>query len=307
MVKKKDARPFRYAIGLVLIAYLGMLPSTWAQSPQHSQGFNISPLQQGEFFLLSKKPAEALKVFKELWQRDPQNSYAVRGIVRSHQALKKLPEVVSLLNRYLEAHTESSPATYGLGYILYLQGNFEASKRVLNEALNLDRGNALALNTLAAVLAELKEYERALQRVREAINVAPQELMFYRNLQMIYVSSGSPDKFEEEYRLLLAEGFPEKAKRYGFILAQQLRQKSFKLYVDGKMDETIETISDMLDVYREINHEPGVVAGLFSLAVLYEEQGKVELALEKYREVLKINPQHIQAREKSRTLGSKKD
>ena len=52
---------------------------------------------------------------------------------------------------------------------------------------------------------------------------------------------------------------------------------------------------------------PGIVAGLFSLAVLYEEQGKVELALEKYREVLKINPEHIQAREKSRSLRPKKE
>ncbi len=124
---------------------------------------------------------------------------------------------------------------------------------------------------------------------------------------MIYISSGKPDQFEEEYRHLLAEGFPAKAKRYGLILAQQLRQKSFKLYVDGKINETIKTIVDMLDIYREINHGPGIVAGLFSLAVLYEEQGKIELALEKYREVLKINPQHIQAREKSRSLGLKRD
>ena len=63
----------------------------------------------------------------------------------------------------------------------------------------------------------------------------------------------------------------------------------------------------MLDLYREVNHEPGIVAGLFSLAVLYEEQGKVDLALEKYQEVLKINPQHVQARQKLGELGFKED
>jgi tetratricopeptide (TPR) repeat protein len=160
---------------------------------------------------------------------------------------------------------------------------------------------------MAALLVELKEYANALTRVKEAIKIAPNELMFYRNLQMIYVSSGRPGKFEEEYRHLLARGFLTQAKRYGLVLAQQLRQKSFKLYVDGKIDETIEAMREMLDVYREINHESGIVAGLFSLAVLYEEQGKIELALEKYREVLKINPQHIQAREKSRSLDLKID
>jgi tetratricopeptide (TPR) repeat protein len=194
-----------------------------------------------------------------------------------------------------------------LGYAFYLQGRLEESRRVLIEALSFDRENALALNNLAAVLVELKEYASALKRVKEAINIAPNELMFYRNLQMIYTSSGQPDKFEEEYRHLLAEGFPEKAKGYGLVLAQQLRQKSFRLYAEGKIDAAISTIISMSELYHEINHKPGMVASLFSLAVLYEEQGKAELALEKYREVLKINPRHIQAREKFRLFEQKKD
>jgi len=257
--------------------------------------------------LLAKKPAEALEVFKDLWQREPQNSYAVRGIVRSYQALEKLPEAVPLLNQYLEKHPQSSSATYGLGYVLYLQGKLEESRNILKEGLKFDPENALALNNLAAVLAEMKEYPDALKTVKQAINITPDELMFYRNLQMIYNSAGQPARFVEEYRHFIAEGPLEQAKRYGLVLGQQLRQKSFKLYVDDNIDETIKTIGEMLDIYREINHEPGIVAGLFSLAVLYEEQGRLELALEHYREVLKINPQHIQAREKARSLGPKKD
>ena len=306
-VKKNFANSFRFASTLTLIIFFGLLPPASAQSPKHLENFNISPLQKGEFFLLGKKPGEALKVFQNLWQREPQNSYAVRGIVRSYQSLEKLSEAVSFLKGYIEKHSQSSSAAYGLGYAFYLQGMLEESRRVLDESLKLDQGNALALNNMAVVLVEMKEYANALTRVKEAIKIAPNELMFYRNLQMIYVSSGRPGKFEEEYRHLLAKGFPAHAKRYGLVLAQQLRQKSFKLYFDGKIDETIETMRDMLDLYREINHEPGIVAGFFSLAVLYEEQGKIELALEKYREVLKINPQHIQAREKSRSLDLKID
>jgi tetratricopeptide (TPR) repeat protein len=307
LVKKNGASSIYFAIGLTLVLIFGAPPPTSAQSPQHLQSFNISPLQKGEFFLLAKKPGEALKVFNDLWQQEPQSSYAVRGIVRSYQALGKLPEVVTLLSRYLEKHPQSSSAKYGLGYAYYLQGKLKEAKGVLNEALNLDGENALALNNLAAVLAELKEYAVALKRVKEAINIAPNDLMFYRNLQMIYASSGKPGKFEEEYRYFLIEGPAGKAKGYGLVLAQQLRQKSFKLYVDGKIEAASKTLTDMLNLYREINHEPGIVAGLFSLALLYEEQGRVDLALEKYREVLKINPQHIQAREKARSLGNKSE
>ena len=292
---------------MILLALFGMTQSVLAQSPQHLQNFKISPLQKGEFFLLSKKPGEALKVFKELWQREPENSYAVRGIVRSYRALEQLPEAVSSLSQFLEENTRASSAAYGLGYAFYLQGKFEESKKVLSRSLDFDPNNVLALNTMAAVLAELKAYGGALQKVKEAIRIAPGELMFYRNLQMIYSMSRQPDKFEKEYRHLLEDKDSAKAKGYGLVLAQQLRQKSFKLYADGKVDECINVIGEMLALYREINHESGIVAGLFSLAVLYEEQGKDKLALEKYREVLKINPQHIQAREKSKLLNPKKD
>jgi len=56
----------------------------------------------------------------------------------------------------------------------------------------------------------------------------------------------------------------------------------------------------MVDIYREIDHASGRVAGLFSLGLLYEEQGELERAREYYRNLLKINPDHIQAREKIR-------
>ena len=306
-MKNNRSTAFRFAIALTFIIFFGIHPPIEAQSPELLQSFNLSPLQKGKFLLLDKKPDEALKVFQDFWQRQPKNSYAVRGIIQSHQALKKLPEAVSFLNGYLKKKSRSSSATYGLGYVFYLQGMFKESRQILNESLNFDPKNTLALNNLAVVLVELKEYADALTLVKEAIQIAPNELMFYRNLQMIYASSGKPDNFEKEYRHLLAEGLSTQAKGYGLILAQQLRQKSFKLYVDGNISETLNAMRAMLAFYREVNHEPGIVAGLFSLAVLYEEQGKVDLALEKYREVLKINPQHVQARQKIGGLGFKGD
>ena len=292
---------------LTFFILLVITQPTSAQSPEHLQIFELPPLRQGEFLLSGKKPEEALKVFKGLWNKEPRNNYAVRGIVRSYQALEKLPEAASFLQQTLERNQKSSAAAYGLGYTRYLQNRFEESKRALKDAIHLDPKNALALNNLGAVLAELKQYEDALQRVKQAMDLIPGELMFYRNLQMIYVRSGQADKFEEEYRQHLKAGSQGKAKGYGLVLAQQLRQKSFKLYVDGKMDETLDAISGMLKVYQDIDHQPGIVAGLFSLAILYEERGEIDLAVEKYREVLKINSQHIQAREKLHLLEQKKE
>ena len=92
-----------------------------------------------------------------------------------------------------------------------------------------------------------------MKKVKEAINIAPGELMFYRNLQMIYSSAGQSDQFEKDYRHSFKEKDSAKTKGYGLVLAQQLRQKSFKLYADGKVDESIEAIIGMLGFYREID------------------------------------------------------
>ncbi len=306
-MKKTNARLFQFVIGLFVLISFVAPQLIWAQAPQHLQGLKVSPLEKGEFLLFSKKSEEALKVFEDFWKQEPENSYAVRGVVRSYRALNKIPDVISKLKTHLEKQPGSSAASYGLGYAYYLQGKFKESRKVLNEALKFDPKNVLALNNLSATLAEEQDYKGALDKVREAIGIAPNELMLYRNLQMIYASSGQADKFEKEYRALLTEKVSAKARGYGLVLAQQLRQKSFKLYAGGQVDDCIRTIDEMLVVYREVDHKPGIVAGLFSLAVLYEEQGKTELALEKYREVLKINPQHIQASEKSKLLGQKKE
>jgi len=303
-------RPFICSLCFILTVVFCIKTSgpVWAQTPPvHLQQHEISPLRKGEFLLFSKKTEEALKLFKELWRDEPGNGYAVRGIVRSYQALDQLSQADSFLSEHLEQYPRSSSAAYGLGYTYYLQGRFEEAKKVLMESVNLDSGNALALNNLGAVLAELDQNESAVLKVREAIDRAPEELMFYRNLEMIYVRSGQPLRFRDDYQQLLSEKALLKAKGYGLILAQQLRQKSFKLYAEGKMKECIESIAAMLEFYREIDHQPGVVAGFFSLAVLYEEQGEIEQAVTYYREVLKINPQHIQAQERMRSLESKKE
>ncbi len=54
----------------------------------------------------------------------------------------------------------------------------------------------------------------------------------------------------------------------------------------------------LLDVYRKIDYVNGLVPGLFSLGLLYEEKGDLEKSEKYFREVLAINPEHIQARKK---------
>ena len=253
-------------------------------------------------FLLSGKFEAAIQAYQKLWEADEKNNYAVRGFVRAYSAADKSTELENYLNRYLSKHPDSSSARYGLGFTRYLDKRFLESEKMLREALKKDSENALALNTLGAVLVHLQSLDEAVQRVKEAIAIDPSELMFYRNLFGIYSKGGRTGAFLQAYQEHLKKGERQIAFGYGSIFAQTLRQRSFRLYSDGNVPGAIEKILAMVVIYREIEHAPGLVAGLFSLGLLYEERGELELSRENYRKVLKINPNHIQAREKFRQL-----
>lgn len=287
--------------GVVVLAAPGLL---FAQAP-HMEWDQLSPLQKGEIYLFRKKPAEALDTFMKLWRQEPHNHYAVRGIVRAYQVSGQLDESKSFFEKFIADNPEAAPAWYGLGYTFYLQEKFAEARKTLERAVELEPEIALGWNALAAASSQLKDYDAALKQVRHAIELHPSELMFYRNLKMIYQLQGKPEQFEIEYRDHLQSGRMDQARQYGLILAQSLRQKSFRAYSGGDKDGAIRLTREMLQIYKEINHTPGVVAAHFSLGLLNEEAGHPEEALQQYREVLKINPQHIQAQEKIREFEEK--
>lgn len=289
---------------LAVVVGISLPGSLHAQAP-HTQWERLSPLQKGEIYLLRKKPAEALDTFMQVWRQEPHNHYAVRGMVRAYDASGQLDESKTFFEKFIDDNPDAAPAWYGLGYTLYQQKQYAEAREKLQRAVELEPRLALAWNALAATASQLKDYETALEQVKHAIELHPSELMFYRNLQMIYRLKGTPEQFENEYRNHVQSGHTDVAKQYGMILAQGLRQKSFRAYSGGDKKEAIRHTREMLQIYREINHVPGVVAAHFSLGLLNEEEGDLDEARRQYREVLKINPQHLQAREKIRQFEEK--
>ena len=252
--------------------------------------------------LLTGKFEGAIQAYQKLWEEERANNYVLRGLVRAYWAAGRSQDLENYLNEFLSNHPDSSSARYGLGFTFYLDKRFYESEKNLREALEQDPENALALNNLGAVLVHLQSVDEAVQKVKDAITINPSELMFYRNLYGIYANGGRAGNFLQEYHQHLKKGKRQAAFGYGSIFAQRLRQQSFRLYSEEDVPGAIEKILAMIGIYREIDHVSGLVAGLFSLGLLYEEQGELERARENYRNVLKINPNHIQAREKVREL-----
>ncbi len=262
------------------------------------QEFSLPPMEMGETLLKmgQLEPAEA--IFSRLFTTDAENPYVVRGLVKSLAGLKKIEEAEERLQDYLKEHPESSSVLYGLGLIRLMERKPDEAEEFLSKAIALSPANAPALNTLAVSLFEKKDYQKAVEQLHQAIQTSPGDLLVYRNLWRTYAAMGKESVYLEEFEQARANKSTPRILGYGRAYAGHLRQEGFKAYEQGNLDTAYLKMKTMLDVYREIGHASGEVSALFSLGLLEEERGKKQDAIQTYKSLLTISPNHIQARER---------
>ena len=112
---------------------------------------------------------------------------------------------------------------------------------------------------------------------------------------------GEGQRFEDEFNELVRKG-GLLVRGYGKTLARSIRQESFGHYSRGNLAETIAGFEKILEINQQIEDIEGQVPALFSLGLLHEENGDTLKAQEFFRKLLSINPDHIQAREKVKSL-----
>ena len=242
---------------------------------------------------------EALLLYQSLIAKDETSGYPFRGLVRAYKAMGRLGDAESWLESYLAVNPDSSHALYASGYIFYLKEDMKRAEELLNKALELDANNALALNNLSAVLLSQKSYAQAVNLVHKAIRINPKESMFFSNLETIYERMGDPDLIVTDYNFYLKEGGdPDLIRGYGMAVGRSMRQSSFRLYNEGHLDQAILKWLEIERIYKEIDHEVGLVPVYFSLGLLHEEKDDRKKAQKYFNRVLMLNPLHIQAKER---------
>jgi tetratricopeptide (TPR) repeat protein len=267
-----------------------------AHNPAHST--SLSPKQKAEFLLNRQQYDEALIAYKSLLRESDDDSYLFRGLVRAYEGSQRIKEVEAFIMDYLAVHSGSSAGQYGLGYYYYLQEDDPKAQENFEKAILFNEENALAWNNLGASLSRTKSYTLAVEKVKRAIQLEPSNPMFYNNLRVIYRAMGEAGLFFADYREYVRDGPKLVAQGYGRVIAKTLRQEAFKKYSEGNLDGAIKKFSETAEIYKEIDHQPGLVATYFGLAILYEENGDMARAQEYFQKVLLINPNHLQAREK---------
>ncbi|QPJ63512.1 MAG: tetratricopeptide repeat protein [Candidatus Nitronauta litoralis] len=284
-----------------LISVLLMVSSlTFAQG--ETQEFALPPMQMGETLLKMGQFEGAEAIYSKLFETGAENPYVVRGLVKAKAGLKKIEEVTGFLEEYLKKNPDSSSVLYGLGLASFINKNSEKAESYLNRAIEKNSQNSPAYNTLAVLYFDKNDYQNAIKKLQTAIDKSPGDLLVYRNLLRTYQAMGKEETFLKEFEAAKAQKSRANTLGYGRAYAAYLRQEGFKAYGAGNVNKTFEQMTAMLKVYQDIKHPTGEVSALFSLALLEEERGQKNAALEHYRKLLKINPDHIQARERIKEI-----
>jgi tetratricopeptide (TPR) repeat protein len=295
---------FYFAIFLLMMFSSLMLVPCNAKAQTHL-GMNSSqlpPEAKADFYFSQGKFKESLEIYKSILKDKDDASYVFRNMVKAWNAIKALDEGEKFLMEYRRSHGSSSAVWYALGFLHYLKDDNQKAEELLTRATELDAENSLAWNNWAAALSNEKRFQEAVEKVQIAIRANPKELMFFINLKKIYLEMGESSRFEDEFEQAMLNTENPLAWGYGKVIARSLRQKSFQEYAKGNIAGAIVGFKKIVKIYQKLRDVAGQVPALFSLGLLHEESGDAQKGEEFYRQVLAINPGHIQAREKIKPL-----
>ena len=290
---------------MVVISFLlfsGILFSPSPLSAQAHSGyekFKLSEKDEAQILFARERYKESIEKFKGVLKSEGEASTVFRMMLKAWKAIDGLSDAEQFLQNYQASNEDSTHIWYAFGYLNYLKADFGEAEKSFEKAIKMNPENGLAWNNLGAIFSEKRQYALAIEKVKRAIQTDPKELMFFSNLQKIYQEMGEPDRFTNEYKNLQQQNPDQWG--YGKTLARVIRQRAFSSYSKGDLDNAILGFEDILKIYEEIGDVNGQVPALFSLGLLNEEKGNIQKSQKYFAQVLAINPNHIQARDKIKT------
>lgn len=290
---------------MIVISFLLFSGILFSPSPVSAQAhpsyekFKLSEKDEAQILFARERYKESIEKFKGVLKSEGESSTAFRMMLKAWKAIDGLSDAEQFLQNYQASNQDSNHIWYAFGYLNYLKADFGEAEKSFEKAIKMNPENGLAWNNLGAIFSEKRQYALAIEKVKRAIQTDPKELMFFSNLQKIYQEMGEPDRFINEYKNLQQQNPDQWG--YGKTLARVIRQRAFSSYSKGDLDNAILGFEDMLKIYQEIEDVNGQVPALFSLGLLNEEKGNVQKSQKYFAQVLAINPNHIQARDKIKT------
>jgi tetratricopeptide (TPR) repeat protein/predicted AlkP superfamily phosphohydrolase/phosphomutase len=136
------------------------------------------------------KYAEAIEIYKQMLEAEPDNIDAKIGMSTAYIKSGKAELGVRMLNEILERHPDNLEVLHTLGNYYVDAGDGPMALAVAERALKVDANNGESHFIKGIGLQRMGRYQEAAEAFRKAITLAPDMPEIYADLAMIYVNSG---------------------------------------------------------------------------------------------------------------------
>jgi tetratricopeptide (TPR) repeat protein len=202
----------------------------------------------------------AAEQLEEILKRDPDDSEAALWLARLYRLRNEHEKALDLLHKLVEAQPDNEDAVQQYAQLLLDMGKNSEAASVLEHSA-AQSNNAELLGLLGEAYLQAKEYDKAEKTFQHAMDLDARDTTYRRKLARTLAAAGKQKEALEQY-LKLIEMEPEEPENY-LRAAQIYRQQN-------ELDEA----EDLLAKARE--QAPGNLEVLYNEALLYEMQGRFE-------------------------------
>lgn len=271
-------------------------------------------LQLAHFLELNDNLPEAIQTYQAITQKEPQHkkAYYRLGLCYNKSGFKN--RAIDSLEAVLTIEPENLEVWCNLGYIYWEINDLNKAKLCYFKAYKLDAKNNKVLQSLSLLYYLLEDYQKALDLAKELEQISSEKNNERAmHLAMCYVAVKEYKKANLLYEKILNENLEnstflnnyanclkalkqfQKAEEY-YLKSLEKEQKNPNfhfnygqfLYEQGKKELSISHFQEVL------RQDPEDIESLQYLAKLFEEKNPKE-ALKIYKKILTINPSNINA------------
>lgn len=196
------------------------------------------------------------------------------SVGRFDEAVPHFEKALKVNPAYPDAHSNLGVALAGMGKLDEAIAEFE-------KALEVNPGSAEAHNNLGRVLVREGKLDDAITHYQKAVEITPDSVSIQNNFGVALARQGRLDEAIAHFEKALSLG-PDSAEAHNGLAVALVQQ--------GRADEGVAHFE------RALANNPQYAEAHFNLGdALYYLKGRAEEALEQWRMVLRIDPNHVAA------------
>jgi len=267
-----------------------------------------------EAYMISGDHENAIKEYREILKRTPKDIKARISLADMLSWQKKYDESIREYEKALEIEPDNLEIKQKLANVYSWKGDYKRAKEVLKEIIDVNPDDLDAKISLADSFSYNKEFNKAISLYKEALEYK-EDLEIKRKLADVLSWDKKYNEALQLYDEILKENEDpkirlQKARILGWAREYDKSEEEYQKILDTSYNKDIELemkaklsywhnrVKHAIKYYKElIQNEPENVEAMFDLSQVYSYQSMWEDAIDEYKRIINISPDHFRAKE----------